>query len=98
MNETEHDQRRRLGLFTKQEVCDLAGCSLGCFRYHYHNGQIERPAKLVNSNFYYTKEQAERIAEHFRNRRPWERCPKQDKPAGRGTFGTSLPSSGRSMI
>ena len=29
MNETKHDRRRRLGLFTKQEVCDLAGCSTG---------------------------------------------------------------------
>ena len=70
MSETKHDERRRLGLFTKQEVCALAGCSQACFRYHSHNGQIERPTKLLNSNFYYTKEQAERIVEHFRNRRP----------------------------
>jgi len=76
MIETEHDQRRKLRLLTQQEVCDLAGCSRGCFQHHYRNGWIERPAELLNSRFYYSEQQAERIAERFQKRKRWNRCSK----------------------
>ena len=76
MIEYEHDQRRRLRLFTQQEVCDLAGCSRGCFQHHLRHGWIKAPAERLNSRFYYGEEQTARIVEHFRQRKRWERCSK----------------------
>jgi len=76
MIEYEHDRRRKLRLLTQQEVCDLAGCSRGCFQHHLRHGWIEAPAERLNSRFYYGEEQTARIVEHFRQRKRWERCSK----------------------
>jgi hypothetical protein len=69
----EYEERKRLGLLTQTEVCELAGCSPGRLQYHIRHGWLDPPSERLFSRFYFGAEQAERIVQYFRGRERWER-------------------------
>ena len=76
---TQHDERRRRGLLTQQEVCDLADCTHGRLQYHARRGWIEAPDSRLGSRVFYSENLARRIADYFRSRTLWERRTRKDE-------------------
>jgi len=73
MIHTQHDERRKRNLLTQREVCEIAGCSPGRLQYHTRHGQIDPPERRLHSRFFYTEEQARKIAAYFKGRAKWLR-------------------------
>ena len=73
MIQTQHDEKRRLGLLTQCEVAEIAGCSVGRLQGHTRRGLIELPKQRLGSKFYYSEEQAEQIKRYFESRKLWQR-------------------------
>jgi len=69
----QYEERKRLGLLTQAEVCELAGCSPGRLQYHSRHGCIDPPNARLYSRFYYSQEEADRIVQYFKGRKRWEK-------------------------
>jgi hypothetical protein len=69
----EYEERRRLGLMTQSEVCEMADCSPGRLQYHTRHGWVGPPSERLFSRFYYGAQQAREIAQYFKARKRWER-------------------------
>ena len=70
----QYEERKRLGLLTQTEVCELANCSPGRLQYHTRHGWIDPPQARLYSRFYYSDEQAEQIVQYFKGRKRWAKA------------------------